>query len=507
MSKTTRKHSDLIYELEDKPPFYQTLMGAVTHLLAIFVPMVTPALIVGGALGLSTETTAYLVSMAMIASGIGTWLQVNRYGPIGSGLLSIQSVNFSFVTVMIALGGAMKKDGIHEELIVSTLLGVSFVGAFLVMGSSFVLPYLKRVITPTVSGVVVLMIGLSLIKVGIIDFGGGFSAMSSGTFGKYENIGLGLLVLCVIVAFNCSRSPLLRMSGIAIGLMVGYAVALMLGMVDFSALENLPLITVPIPFKYGFSFDFHAFMLAGTIYLLSVLEAVGDITATAMVSHRDIQGSEFQKRLSGGVLADGVVSVIASALGSLPLTTFAQNNGVIQMTGVASRHVGKFIAVILVLLGLFPVVGRFFTTIPSPVMGGAMVIMFSMIAIAGGRIIISHGFDRRETLIVATSLGLGLGVSYDPNVFKVLPAGIYMLVENPICAGGITAIIMNLVLPQSRKRKAAVRDAEAVEVIQLSDKPDVIFTARSAGQPSASKGEGSPEPVPGQAVAPQVERI
>ncbi len=121
----------------------------------------------------------------------------------------------------------------------------------------------------------VLMIGLSLIKVGIIDFGGGFSAMSSGTFGKYENIGLGLLVLCVIVAFNCSRSPLLRMSGIAIGLMVGYAVALMLGMVDFSALENLPLITVPIPFKYGFSFDFHAFMLAGTIYLLSVLEAVG----------------------------------------------------------------------------------------------------------------------------------------------------------------------------------------------------------------------------------------
>ncbi|WP_446892024.1 solute carrier family 23 protein [Aeromonas veronii] len=307
---------------------------------------------------------------------------------------------------------------------------------------------------------------------------------------------------------TAARSPLLRMSGIAIGLMVGYAVALMLGMVDFSALENLPLITVPIPFKYGFSFDFHAFMLAGTIYLLSVLEAVGDITATAMVSHRDIQGPEFQKRLSGGVLADGLVSVIASALGSLPLTTFAQNNGVIQMTGVASRHVGKFIAVILALLGLFPVVGRFFTTIPSPVMGGgAMVIMFSMIAIAGGRIIISHGFDRRETLIVATSLGLGLGVSYDPNVFKVLPAGIYMLVENPICAGGITAIIMNLVLPQSRKRKAAVRDAEAVEVIQLSDKPDVIFTARSAGQPSASKGEGSPEPVPGQAVAPQVERI
>jgi len=343
-----------------------------------------------------------------------------------------------------------------------------------------------------------------LAKLEVIDFGGGFSAMSSGTFGKYENIGLGLLVLCVIVAFNCSKSPLLRMSGIAIGLLVGYAVALMLGMVDFSALENLPLITVPIPFKYGFSFDLHAFVLAGTIYLLSVLEAVGDITATAMVSHRQIQGHEFQKRLSGGVLADGLVSVIASALGSLPLTTFAQNNGVIQMTGVASRHVGKFIAVILVLLGLFPVVGRFFTTIPSPVMGGAMVIMFSMIAIAGGRIIISHGFDRRETLIVATSLGLGLGVSYDPNVFKVLPAGIYMLVENPICAGGITAIIMNLVLPQSRRRKAAANAAEAVELIQLSDKPDTRFATRPA--PSATAREQGLATEEAQVRAPQVDR-
>ena len=181
MSDISRAGSDLIYELEDRPPFHQSIIGAITHLLAIFVPMVTPALIVGTALQLSTETTAYLVSMAMIASGIGTWLQVNRYGMVGSGLLSIQSVNFSFVTVMIALGSGMKNDGFHEELIMSSLLGVSFVGAFLVVGSSFILPYLRRVITPTVSGIVVLMIGLSLIKVGIIDFGGGFAAKSSGT--------------------------------------------------------------------------------------------------------------------------------------------------------------------------------------------------------------------------------------------------------------------------------------------------------------------------------------
>lgn len=451
MSDQQNTASDLIYQLEDKPPFLQAIIGAVTHLLAIFVPMVTPALIVGTALQLSPETNAYLVSMAMIASGVGTWLQVNRYGMVGSGLLSIQSVNFSFVTVMIAIGTSMRADGVDEELLLSTIFGISFAGAFLVVGSSFILPYLRRVITPTVSGIVVLMIGLSLIKVGIIDFGGGFSAKSSGTFGDYQNIGVGLLVLLVVIGFNCCKSPLLRMGGIAIGLIVGYICALFLGMVDFSQISKAAFITIPVPFKYGFSFNFAHFLVVAIIYLLSVLEAVGDLTATALVSGQKIQGPEFQSRLKGGVMADGLVSVAASAMSSLPLTTFAQNNGVIQMTGVASRHVGKIIAVILVILGLFPGIGWFFTTIPAPVLGGAMTLMFSMIAIAGIRIILSNGLRRRETLIVATSLGLGLGVSYDPAVFHVLPTSLYALAENPICMGGVTAIILNLIIPISKE--------------------------------------------------------
>ena len=166
--------ADLVYGLEDRPPFGNALLSAITHLLAIFVPMITPALIVGRALELPVDMTAYLVSMAMVASGVGTWLQVNRFGPVGSGMLSIQSVNFSFVTVMIALGAGMKEGGLTKDAMISTLLGVSFVGAFLVCFSAWLLPYLKKVITPTVSGVVVMLIGLSLVHVGITDFGGGF---------------------------------------------------------------------------------------------------------------------------------------------------------------------------------------------------------------------------------------------------------------------------------------------------------------------------------------------
>ena len=456
MSAPAPQNADLVYRLEDKPPFANALLSAVTHLLAIFVPMITPALIVGGALKLPPEMTAYLVSMAMVASGIGTFLQVSRFGPVGSGLLSIQSVNFSFVGVMIALGSGMKEQGMDVHAVMSALLGIAFCGAFLVAASAWLLPYLKKVITPTVSGVVVMMIGLSLIGVAITEFGGGFAALADGSFGSLRNIGLAAFVLAVVLLFNCLKNPLLRMSGIAVGMVAGYLAALYLGMVDFSVLRGLPPVTVPQPFKYGFDFRPVPFLVAALVYLLSIFEAVGDLTATAMVSGEDYESADFRKRLRGGVLADGLVSVIATALGSLPLTTFAQNNGVIQMTGVASRHVGRYIAAILVLLGLFPVVGRAFTTIPSPVIGGAMVLMFGLITVAGVRILMSHGINRRETVIAATSIGLGLGVSFKPEVFALLP--LKELFQNPICMGGTAALLMNLLMPRDGGSRVYLSD-------------------------------------------------
>lgn len=440
--------TDLLYQLDDKPPLPRALIAGVTHLLAIFVPMVTPALIVSAAMGLSPESTAYLVSMAMIASGAGTWIQVHRYGLVGSGLLSIQSVNFSFVTVMATLGTDMKAEGLSEDMILSSLMGVSFMGAFLVVGSAFILPYLRHIITPTVSGIVVLMIGFSLIQVGIMDFGGGIAARENGEFGDLTHIGLASLVMLVVVACNSLRFPYLRMCGIAVGILTGYLVAALSGLVDFSVLHHLPPFTVPQFFKFGFSFNFQHFIVVGVIYLLSVLEAVGDITATAMVSCQSIDDEKFRQRLKGGVLADGLVSVLATALGSLPLTTFSQNNGVIQMTGVASRYVGHVIAILLLLLGLFPATGYVFTTIPASVLGGAMILMFSTIVMAGIRIIVAGGLNRRESMIIISSLGLGLGVSYEPSLFAAFPISLVALTANPVCVGGLTAIILNLLIPR-----------------------------------------------------------
>ncbi len=211
-----------------------------------------------------------------------------------------------------------------------------------------------------------------------------------------------------------------------------------------------------------------------------MLEAVGDITATAMVSDKPIEGDEFTSRLSGGVLADGIVSSIACAFGSLPLTTFAQNNGVIQMTGVASRHVGRYIAGILVVLGLFPIVGFAFTTIPSPVIGGAMTLMFAMIAIAGIRMIMLNSLDRREAVIVATSVGLGLGVAFMPELFKQLPAWSENLMNNPICIGGVTGILLNTIIPQIN-RSEEMKDPKSTAPIK------VIYPEPPEGLANAAK--------------------
>lgn len=196
--------------------------------------------------------------------------------------------------VMIVLGSSMKSDGFYEELIMLLFFGVFFVGVFLVVGFLFILFYLCWVIMFIVSGIVVLMIGLSLIKVGIIDFGGGFVVKSSGMFGNYEYFGVGLLVLIVVIGFNCCCSLLLCMGGIVIGLCVSYIVLLCLGMVDFSSMCNLLLIIILYLFKYGFSFSFYQFLVVGMIYLFSVLEVVGDIIVMVMVFCCFIQGEEYQ---------------------------------------------------------------------------------------------------------------------------------------------------------------------------------------------------------------------
>lgn len=429
--------SGLIYGLEDRPPFKDAFFAAIQHLLAIFVAIITPPLIIAGALKLDLETTGFLVSMALFASGISTFIQCRRVGPIGTGLLCIQGTSFSFIGPIISAGTL---GGL--SLIFGTCMSASVVEMLI----SRVLKYTRRIITPLVSGIVVTLIGMSLIKVGITACGGGEAAKADGTFGAFRYVGLAVMVLVLIIFFNRSNNRYLRMSSIVIGLVIGYVVAWFMGMVDFSSIQSYGGFNVPVPFRYGLAFDWSSFIALGLIYMITAIEAYGDITANSMISGQPVEGETFVKRASGGILADGFNSMLAGVFNSFPNSIFAQNNGMIQLTGVASRYVGYYIAGFLIVLGLFPAVGLVFSLMPDPVLGGATLLMFGTVAAAGIRIIASQEINRKATLVMALSFSLGLSVELVPEILNQLPDALRNIFSSGITTGGLTAILANALI-------------------------------------------------------------
>ena len=447
MTTPREEAPDVIYRLDDRPPVLEAAVAAFQHVLAVFVGIITPPLIIAGALGLELEDASYVVSMSLMVSGVATFVQVRRFGPVGSGLLSIQGTSFSFLAPVISAGTAVVAAGGDTGQALAVVFGVCMAGSFVEMAASRTLRYARRVVTPLVTGTVVTLIGLTLIKVGIETLCGGPSARADGSFASLRNLGLGALVLAVILILNGSRRPLWRMGSIVIGLTVGYAASIALGLVDFSPLTKLDLFTVPVPFKYGLGFSWPTLLPIALIYLITAIETIGDLTATSSVSGEPIEGDVYLKRVQGGVLGDGVNSLLAAAFNTFPNTTFSQNNGVIQLTGVASRHVGYFIAGLLVLLGFFPAVAGLFQIMPPAVLGGATLLMFGTVASAGIRIIASQVLDRRAMLILAVSLGLGLGVTFVPEATANLPGTLKDILSSGIATGGLAAIGLNLLLP------------------------------------------------------------
>ena len=432
-----RTPSVLLYGIEERPPLREAFFAALQHLLAIFIAIVTPPLIIAGALGLDHETTGFLVSMALFASGLSTFIQCRRIGGVGTGLLCIQGTSFSFIGPIIStgmLGG------------LPLIFGVCIAAAPVEMVISRLLRYTQKVITPLVSGIVVTLIGMSLIKVGIIACGGGTAAREAGTFGNPGYLGLAALVLALIVLFNRSRNRYLRMSSIFIGLGTGYLIAWWAGMIDFASVQHYGGINLPVPFKYGLAFDLSSFIAIALIFVITAIEAYGDITANSLISGEPVKGERFIKRASGGILADGMNSMLAGIFNSFPNSVFAQNNGIIQLTGVASRYVGYYIAGMLMILGLFPAIGLVFSLIPEPVLGGATLLMFGTVAAAGIQIIASKRIGRKEVLVIALSLSFGLSVELVPEVLDKMSITVRNIFSSGITTGGLTAILSNLLI-------------------------------------------------------------
>jgi NCS2 family nucleobase:cation symporter-2/xanthine permease XanP len=447
--------SQRFYSVEEKLPGWLALTLGLQHLLGMFVGIVTPPLIVAAALKLDVTQTAYLVSMSLFTSGLTTALQVHKVGPFGSGLLSVTGPSFAFVPLAISTGRVGGLD---------LVFGLALAGAFVPFLVAFGLKSARRLFPPLVTGIAVTLIGVTLIQVGFQQMAGGPGAPD---FGAPIHFSLGLLVVGVIVAGQAWGRGWLRNVSIAAGLVVGYAVAVALGRVDLTPVAQAPWLHLPVPMRYGLEFN-PVYLLPWLVaYLLVALECIGDLTATSGVSREPVEGPLFESRLRGGLMADGLGCCLCSFFHALPKTTFAQNNGIIALTGVASRRVGYATAALLVGCGLFPKLASLISMIPKSVLGGATFLMFSTVAAAGLQIASGSGLNARNQFVLAVSLGLGIGVSGCPQAVEGLHQGLLatglptalsealrVLMESGMAMGTLAAATLHWILPVDEEEAA-----------------------------------------------------
>ncbi|MFC1744667.1 uracil-xanthine permease family protein [Candidatus Riflebacteria bacterium] len=435
-------------EIPEKAPIElkNTLVAGVQHFLAMIAGLLAPPIIISSVANLPLEQKVYLVSVSLFASGIATFFQCYRLGPLGSGLLAVQGTSFVFLGPCIAAG---TKGGL------ALIGGMTLVMSFVEVVLSRLRFIIKKFFPPVVTGTVVMLIGFTLAPVAITDLGGGFDVLKYNTnnFATPKSLVLGLTTLIVIIVFSSFARGIARLAAVSIGIVFGYIAAYFSGMLPAINLSDYSWISVPFPLKHGFAFDNSFIFPFAIAYIISGIETVGDLTATCNVSGVPVSGDDYEERISGGLLTDGAGSALAGLFNGAALTTYSQNIGVISLTGVSNRVIGYVVSVILICLGIFPKLCVIFAAIPKPVIGGASIVLFGMIACSGLRIICNEGLSQRNMIILAVSLSFGIGVTAVPQIAKNFPPVLKPIIESGSSLGAIVAVVMNLVLPAEIEEK------------------------------------------------------
>lgn len=432
-----KNQSSVIYQLDGKPKLTEAIPLGLQHILAMFVGNVTPLIIISNILNLSLADKTSLIQCAMFVSGIVTLIQCYKVGPFGARLPIVMGTSFGFVPVLTAIGA---KYGYE------TILGACLVGGLIEVMFGQSMKKLRRFFPSVVTGTVVLAMGISLLPTGINYFAGGVGASD---FGSISNLILGTVVLLTVLIFNQYTKGITSLASILIGLIVGYIVAIPMGKIDFSQLSQMSMISVPMPFTFWFEFHLDAIFAVACVFIVSAVETVGDITS---IAHSGIGRDATDKEIAGGVMADGIGSVIGAMFSVLPNTSFGQNVGIIAMTKVINRNVVATGAVFLILAAVFPKFGAIISLMPSSVLGGASVMMFAMIAVSGIKLITSEPLNNRNSTIVALSLGVGVGLSFVPGVLSNMPESIQLIFgDSGLVLVAIIAVVLNIVLPKEEK--------------------------------------------------------
>lgn len=426
------ENTEILYKIDDKPPMHMSIVLAFQHILAAFGGIIAVPLVVAGVLGVNTADTAYLVSAAIFMAGVTTFIQSRGIGKIGARVPCIMGTDFTFVGPSIAVGSVLGLPGIF---------GATVIGSFVeIILSRFIKP-LRKFFPPIVTGTVVTLIGLTLLPVSIDWAAGGYGAAD---YGSIANVSIAALVLIITVLLNRYGKGFVSSASVIIGLVFGYILCIVLGRVDMAPVASASFFAIPTPLKFGITFSMAAVIPFITAYLVTTIETVGCLMAVGEAAGKPLNDEE----LSAGLLADGVGSFIAGFFNAGPNTSFSQNVGLIPMTKVASRHVVQIAGIILVLLGVFPKIGAIIAIMPNPVLGGAGIIMFGMVASSGIKTIKDVPLNNRNMIIIAVSIGIGLGVTVRPEFLSQMPDFVKSLFSSGISAGTITALVLNIVLKE-----------------------------------------------------------
>lgn len=430
-----------IYQLDGRVPVAKAIPFGLQHVLAMFVANIAPIIIVAGACGLDTKQTAALIQTAMIVAGIGSMVQLYPVWKIGSGLPIVMGISFTFVSVFCFVGPTYGYGAIIGAVIAGGLIE-GMLGLFA--------KYWVKLISPIVAASVVTAIGFSLLSVGAASFGGGSGAAD---FGSAQNLILGTITLICCITFNIFAKSYWKQLSVLFGLVVGYIVAICMGMVDFSGLTEAGIISLPQLLPVKPIFNVGAIVSVVVIFLVSATETIGDTSALASAGlNREAE----PKELSGSIAADGFVSALSGLFGCLPITSFSQNVGLVSMTKVVNRFTIFTGCAIMVLAGLFPMFGALLATLPDAVLGGCTLMMFGNIVISGLQMIAKCGFTQRNITIAALSLSIGLGFTQVPEIFAIFPQIIQnVFAENCVAVVFLVAIILNLVLPENMEAHEA----------------------------------------------------
>ncbi|MGY9049214.1 MAG: uracil-xanthine permease family protein, partial [Rhodobacterales bacterium] len=362
------------------PPLAKAVPLGIQHVMAMFASNVTPAIIVAGAAGFGFGSNSpdfpnliYMIQMSMLFAGIATLFQTIGMGPIGARLPIVQGTSFAFLPIMIP---AVTGQGVAG--MAGLMTGIVIGGMFhFCLGS--VIGKFRFALPPLVTGLIVLMIGLALVRVGIQYSAGGVPLMGKPEFGTFAMWLPALVVIAVTLAIKFFTKGLLAVSAILVGLIAGYLVALAMGQVNFGNVGRAASFALPNPFRWGIEFNFAIIIGMCFMAVISAIETVGDVSG---ITKGGAGREATDKEISGATFADGLGTAVAGVFGGLPNTSFSQNVGLISMTGVMSRHVVTIGAVFLILCGLVPKIGAAVSTVPINVLGGGVVVMFGMVCAA-----------------------------------------------------------------------------------------------------------------------------